>query len=126
MAELQIVENASALRYGLALGAEGASEAHRGDCLLIRLGTSEVDGADDLSLPDDAPARPGELLLVVSPELAMDLGEAIQRAPRACIAARKGGGQHLDHSRSPERHGARKSPATGTSLPLRFAVDTRW
>ena len=81
MAELHIVENASALHYGLALGAEGASEAHRGDRLLIRLGTSEVDSADDLSLPDDAPARPGELLLVVSPELAMDLGEAIQWPP---------------------------------------------
>lgn len=95
MAELHIVENASALHYALAPGAEGGSDAHRGDCLLIRLATSEVETADDLPLPDDAPACPGELLLVVSPQQAMDLGEAIQRALRAYIAARKGGGESL-------------------------------
>ena len=95
MAELHIVENASALHYALARGAEGGSDAHRGDCLLIRLGASQVETADDLSLPDDAPTCPGELLLLVSPQLAMDLGEAMSDALRAYIAARKCGGESL-------------------------------
>ena len=62
----------------------------RGDCLLIRLGTNEGGTAEDLPLPEDAPARPGELLLLVSPQVAMDLRDAIQRALRAYLNATKG------------------------------------
>ena len=62
----------------------------RGDCLLIRPGTNEGGTAEDLPLPEDAPARPGELLLLVSPQVAMDLGDAIQRALRAYLNATKG------------------------------------
>ena len=34
--------------------------------------------------------RPGELLLLVSPQVVMDLGDAIQRALRAYLNATKG------------------------------------
>ena len=90
MAEFHLVESASALHYGLEVEDEDDGEVRRGDCLLIRLGTNEGGTAEDLPLPEDAPARPGELLLLVSPQVAMDLGDAIQRALRAYLNATKG------------------------------------
>ena len=74
MAEFHLVESASALHYGLEVEDEDDGEVRRGDCLLIRLGTNEGGTAEDLPLPDDAPARPGELLLLVSPQVAWTSG----------------------------------------------------
>ena len=90
LAEFHRVESASALHHGLEIEDEEDGEVRRGDSLLIRLGTNEGGTAEDLPLPEDAPARPGELLLLVSPQVAMDLGEEIQRALRAYLNATKG------------------------------------
>ena len=90
MAEFHLVESASALHYGLEVEDEDDGEVRRGDCLLIRLGTNEGGTAEDLPLPEDAPARPGELLLFVSPQVAMDLGDAIRSALQAWLDATKG------------------------------------
>ena len=89
MAEFHLVESASALHYGLEIEDEDDGEVRRGDSL-FRLGTNEGGKAEDLPLPEDAPARPGELLLLVSPQVAMDLGDEIQRALRAYLNATKG------------------------------------
>ena len=92
MAELHVVERASALHYGVEVEDEDGGEVHHRDCLLIRLGTHEVRAGDDLPLPQDAPARPGELLLTCfTAQEAMDLGEAIQSALRAYVAAARAG-----------------------------------
>ena len=45
---------------------------------------------EDLPLPEDAPARPGELLLLVLPDVAMDLGDAIRSALQAYLNATEG------------------------------------
>ena len=91
MAEFHLVESASALHYGLEIEDEDGGEVRRGNCLLIRLGTDEDGTAEDLPLPEDAPARPGELFLLVSPQVAMDLGQAIDSALRAYLAATEDG-----------------------------------
>ena len=57
MAEFHLVESASALHYGLEIEDEENGEVRRGDSLLIRLGTNEGGTAEDLPLPEDAPAR---------------------------------------------------------------------
>ena len=90
MAEFHLVESASALHYGLEVEDEDDDETRRGDCLLIRLGTNEAGTAGDLPLPEDAPARPGELFLLVRPDVAMDLGDAIRSALQAYLDATKG------------------------------------
>ena len=41
-------------------------------------------------LPEDASARAGELLLLIPAQVAMDLGEAIERALQACLNATEG------------------------------------
>lgn len=69
---------------------EDDGETRRGDCLLIRLGTNEAGTAEDLPLPEDAPAQPGELLLLVRPDVAMDLGDAIRSALQAWLDATEG------------------------------------
>ena len=70
----------------------GEIMSRRGDCLLIRLGTNEGGTAEDLPLPEDAPARPGpgSCYCLFHPRVAMDLGDAIQRALRAYLNATKG------------------------------------
>ena len=87
MAEFHLVESVSALHYGLEVEDEDDAEVRRGDCLLIRLGTNEAGTAEDLPLPENAPARPGELLLLVSPQVAMDLGDEIRLALRTWLDA---------------------------------------
>ena len=89
-AEFHLIESASALHYGLEVEDEDDGETRRGDCLLIRLGTNDAGTAEDLPLPEDAPARPGELLLLVRPDVAMDLGDAIRSALQAYLDATKG------------------------------------
>ena len=86
MAELNHVDCASALHYGLEVE-DGEEREGLGDCLLIRLGTNEAGTAEDLPLPEDAPAQPGELLLRVRPDGAMDLGEAIRRVLQTYLNA---------------------------------------
>ena len=83
MAEFHLVESASALHYGLEVEDEEDGGVRRDDCLLIRLGTSEAGTAEDLAVPEDAPARPGELPLRVRAGVAMDLGDAIRSALQA-------------------------------------------
>ena len=92
MAEIHLVESASALHYGLEVEDEDDGEVRRGDCLLIRLRTNEAGTAEDLPLPEDAPARPGELLLLVTPQVAMDLGDEIRKALRAWLDATEDNG----------------------------------
>lgn len=87
MADFHLVESASALHYGLEVEDEDDGEVRRGNCLLIRLGTNEVGMAEDLPLPEDAPERPGDLLLLVRPDVAMDLGDAIRGALQAYLDA---------------------------------------
>ncbi len=92
MAEFHLVESASALRYGLEVEDEDDGEVRRGDCLLIRLGTNEAGTSEDLPLPEDAPARPGELLLLVTPQVTMDLDDEIRKALRAWLDATEDNG----------------------------------
>ncbi|MDE0617109.1 MAG: hypothetical protein OXH87_05920 [Rhodospirillaceae bacterium] len=92
MAEFHLVESASALHYGLEVEDEDDGEVRRGDCLLIRLGTSDAGTAEDLPLPEDAPAQPGELLLLVTPQVAMDLGDEIRKALRVWLDATEDNG----------------------------------
>ena len=95
MADFHLVESAEALHYGLEVEDEDDGEIRRGDCLLIRLGTNEVGMAEDLPLPEDAPERPGELLLLVRPDVAMDLGDAIRGALQAYLNATVENAQRL-------------------------------
>jgi len=92
MAEFHLVESASALHYGLEVEDEDDGEVRRGDCLLIRLGTSDAGTAEDLPLPEAAPAQPGELLLLVTPQVAMDLGDEIRKALRVWLDATEDNG----------------------------------
>lgn len=80
LAEFYLVESASAHHNGLEVEDEDDGETRRGDCLLIRLATNEAGPAEDLPLPEDAPARQGVLLLLVRPDVAMGLGDAIRSA----------------------------------------------
>ena len=70
MAEYHLVETASALHYGLDVQDEDDGETRRG-----------------LPLPEDAPVR---LLLLVRPDVVMDLGDAIRSALQAYLDATKG------------------------------------
>ena len=90
MAEFHLVESASALHYGLEVEDEDDGETRRSDCLLIRLGTNEAGTAEDLPLPEEAPALPGELLLLVRPDVTMDLGDTIRSALQAWLDATEG------------------------------------
>ena len=123
-AEFHLVESASALHYGPEVEDDG--EVRRGDCLLIRLGTNESGTTEDLPLPEDAPTRPGELLLLVSPQMAMDLGDAIRSALRAYLDATEDNVLRLSESRNVKAFGFRTTSYPSGDDGLGGMPRSRW